>query len=72
MAEMGSPETPGHVEAGLCASCAHCTLVTSSRGSVFYLCRLSSKDARFPRYPALPVLSCRGYEPAREHETPNT
>jgi len=61
--------TPARV--GLCLSCAHCRVVTSSRGPVFYLCERSTTDPAFPRYPALPVLSCHGYEdrPAREHET---
>ena len=58
--------------AGLCASCVHAQLVTSSRGSTFYLCRLSFTDPRFPRYPPLPVVTCAGYEPAREPANPRT
>ena len=49
--------------AGLCDSCAHTQVITSSHGSVFHLCRLSFTDPRFPRYPPLPVLQCVGYEP---------
>jgi hypothetical protein len=49
------------IEAGLCAMCVHAKVITSSRGSVFYLCELSFTDPRFPRYPALPVLACPGY-----------
>ena len=63
--DSGSSGTAAYQRAGLCASCAHSKVVTSSRGSVFYLCQLSSTDARFPRYPTLPVLSCSGYEAAR-------
>jgi len=48
---------------GLCASCAHAQVVTSTRGSRFYLCRLSATDPRFPKYPSLPVRVCSGYEP---------
>ena len=48
--------------AGLCATCAHAQIVRSSKASTFYLCRLSESDARFPRYPALPVRRCDGYE----------
>jgi hypothetical protein len=48
--------------AGLCATCAHMRLITSDRGSVFYLCELSKTDPRFPKYPQLPVLSCSGYK----------
>ena len=48
---------------GLCGTCRHARVITSGRGSVFFLCRLSEVDPSFPRYPALPVLRCRGYEP---------
>jgi hypothetical protein len=47
--------------AGLCASCRHAEMVTSSRGSTFYLCRLANSDPRFVKYPALPVFECAGY-----------
>jgi hypothetical protein len=59
--------------AGLCATCVHAQVVTSSRGSTFYLCRLSFTDPRFPRYPPLPVLRCAGYERANPEtgEPPN-
>jgi hypothetical protein len=46
---------------GLCASCLHSRLIESARGSVFMLCQLSATDPRFPKYPRLPVLSCKGY-----------
>ncbi|HUA17787.1 MAG TPA: hypothetical protein VMU80_21920 [Bryobacteraceae bacterium] len=48
--------------AGLCATCVNVRRVTSDRGSVFYLCELSKTDARFPKYPRLPVVSCTGYQ----------
>ena len=47
---------------GLCATCRHAKIVTSARGSAFYLCQRSLTDERFPRYPRLPVLACVGYE----------
>ena len=50
--------------AGLCASCRFAEVVTSSRGSTFYLCTLAATDPRFRRYPILPVHHCDGYEPA--------
>jgi hypothetical protein len=56
------PAPASHPRAGLCASCTHGKVVTSSRGSVFLLCQRSTTDTSFPRYPALPRLSCRGYE----------
>jgi GNAT superfamily N-acetyltransferase len=49
-------------EAGLCASCRHVQVITSARGSRFSLCERSRTDARYPRYPRLPVLTCAGYE----------
>jgi hypothetical protein len=47
---------------GLGAGCRHMRLIRSSRGSVFYLCRLSAVDPRYVKYPALPVRICAGYE----------
>lgn len=55
--------------AGLCEHCAHVQVVTSARGSRFYLCRLSITDPRFPKYPPLPVLACDGYAPQPDAET---
>ncbi|HLK22998.1 MAG TPA: hypothetical protein VKT81_28840 [Bryobacteraceae bacterium] len=37
-------------------------LITSDRGSKFYLCKLSAVDPRYPKYPRLPVLKCAGYQ----------
>ena len=47
---------------GLCRRCRHSRVVESRRGSRFWLCRLSSEDPRFPRYPVLPVTRCVGFE----------
>ncbi|HYL79016.1 MAG TPA: hypothetical protein VEU96_32800 [Bryobacteraceae bacterium] len=47
---------------GLCETCKNMRRVTSDRGSVFYLCKLSAVDPRYPKYPPLPVLACDGYE----------
>ncbi len=52
-------------EPGLCGTCRHSRLIESKRGSVFRLCERSKTDLSFPRYPALPVLLCVGYEPFR-------
>lgn len=49
------------VAPGLCGHCAHCQVIDGAR-TRFYLCRLSAADARFPRYPRLPVLSCAGHQ----------
>jgi hypothetical protein len=56
---------PGYITpVGLCESCANVRIVTSGKGSRFFMCRLSAVDPAFPRYPRLPVLRCRGYTPA--------
>ncbi len=47
---------------GLCLTCQHVRPVRTDRGSVFYLCQRAATDPRFPKYPCLPVLECRGYE----------
>ncbi len=44
-------------------TCRNARVVTSGRGSRFYLCRLAERDPRFPKYPRLPVLACAGYKP---------
>jgi hypothetical protein len=56
--------------AGLCASCAHARVIASSRGSTFYFCELSLSDARFPKYPRLPILACAGYSVAPGTDAP--
>jgi hypothetical protein len=48
---------------GLCGSCRWMRTVSNRRGSTFFRCGRADSDARFPRYPALPVLACPGYEP---------
>jgi len=51
------------VEPGLCGRCANVRVVETRTGSRFYLCELSRTRPEFPRYPRLPVLSCRGFVP---------
>jgi len=36
--------------------------VVSGKGSVFWMCERSKVDARFRKYPPLPVLACPGFE----------
>ena len=57
-------EGPGDPFGGLCPRCRHVHRVQSSRGSVFYRCRLERTDPRYPRYPPQPVRRCAGHEPA--------
>ena len=61
---------PDNDAVGLCADCRHARHVQSDRGTVFYLCELSFTDARFPKYPRLPVLRCAGYEKNEKRESP--
>jgi hypothetical protein len=51
--------------AGLCADCLYARHIESARGMTFYLCERSSNDPDFPKYPRIPVIECRGYEPPR-------
>jgi hypothetical protein len=50
------------VKIGLCESCRHARRVVSAKNQSFWLCRLSERDAQFPKYPKLPVVSCEGYQ----------
>jgi len=54
---------------GLCLTCRHARRIESARESTFWLCGLSATDARFPKYPRLPVLRCEGYEVPASPET---
>ena len=51
---------------GLCMHCVNHRVVESSKGSVFHLCTLSERDARFAKYPRLPVWQCAGFTPDAE------
>jgi hypothetical protein len=62
-----SSESPQQV--GLCAGCRYARRVRTPR-SRFWLCERSREDASYDRYPRLPVLSCRGFEPG-EPERPD-
>ena len=48
---------------GLMPACEYGRRVSSSRASEFWRCERSSIDPTFPKYPRLPVVVCRGYEP---------
>jgi hypothetical protein len=50
---------------GLCARCRFGHAQPTARGAVFWRCRRAESDARFPRYPPLPVRECAGFDPAR-------
>jgi hypothetical protein len=50
------------VRAGLCDSCVHQRVIRNTRGSSFSMCERSKTEPRYPKYPRVPVLECRGYE----------
>lgn len=47
---------------GLCARCRFQLEQPTKRGGLFFRCALANRDGRFERYPAIPVLSCDGFE----------
>ena len=53
------PATP---PPGLCGDCRHARTVPSARGATFLLCERATSDARYPKYPPLPVSRCEGWE----------
>jgi len=57
--------TPRDPRVGLCAECAHARVQQSAKrsASAFYRCARADVDARFLRYPPLPVHACSGHEP---------
>ena len=63
MNDRGPDGQARHGTGGLCDRCVHMRVITSAKGSEFYLCRLSSTDPRFPRYPPIPVIRCEGFTP---------
>jgi hypothetical protein len=56
-------------EVGLCSCCAHARVQSSAKAgkSRFWRCALADlspgSDARYKRYPPLPVLRCAGFAP---------
>ena len=60
--DVGDPAHRASVRPGLCGTCQHARVIQTARGTTFHLCERSTTDVRFPRYPALPVLDCPGFE----------
>ena len=50
-------------QSGVCRNCAYGRWLKTGGGGEIILCRLSDSDARFPKYPRLPMLSCPGWSP---------
>jgi hypothetical protein len=53
----------------LCETCALMREVLTPRGPRFLLCRLSSTDPAYPKYPPQPVVRCDGYRPKDRDES---
>ena len=66
MTDQAEPRRAPAVPPGLCGECRHSRPVPARGASVFRLCLRSTTDPGYPRYPALPMLSCRGFERADE------
>jgi hypothetical protein len=52
---------PTDPEVGLCAECAEVRVIETERGTRFHLCELAARDARYRKYPNLPVIRCEGF-----------
>jgi len=53
---------------GLCIDCRWMRDTTNRRGWTFFRCLRADTDARYKRYPPLPVLECPGHEPVTPDE----
>ncbi|HEX5148924.1 MAG TPA: hypothetical protein VFW02_07575 [Candidatus Limnocylindrales bacterium] len=62
MNDQSQPRQTPSVPPGLCGGCRHARRIETRGGSVFCLCLRATDDPAFRRYPALPTLSCRGFE----------
>jgi hypothetical protein len=60
--------TAAKATVGLCESCGCGLLRPTARGTSYWRCLRSKFDPSFARYPRLPVLACRGFEPADKQE----
>jgi hypothetical protein len=59
---MADSERERLVRVGLCALCRHARAIRSAKDSEFWLCERSQRDARFAKYPRLPMHACEGFE----------
>jgi hypothetical protein len=66
VAQVGQEQPSVDPRVGLCVACRHAAHVPSSRGAVFWRCRLADTDPRFAKYPTLPIVACSGYEPGED------
>jgi hypothetical protein len=52
----------------LCEACRHCRVITSGKGSRFFLCEAALANTQLPKYPPQPVIRCAAYEPPEVRE----
>lgn len=57
--------------AGLCEQCVYRKIIRSDKGSEFTQCLRSFEDAKYPKYPRLPVVACVGFT-QQNSRTPKT
>ena len=60
---MTAMDNPLTVSPGLCGECRHASVKETRRGTAYLRCLRATWDPRLVRYPALPVLTCVGFEP---------
>jgi len=72
-AVVGGPgcEAEVRIAAGLCERCVHLKIIRSDKGSEFVQCLRSFEDARYAKYPRLPVVVCRGFLAQQTHAEHN-
>ncbi|MEZ4334666.1 MAG: hypothetical protein R3F35_23155 [Myxococcota bacterium] len=68
--ESKGPAADDRTKLGLCARCRFHRTQRSSRGSAFHRCERAGGDPSFPRYPPMPVVHCRGFEPEEDGREP--
>jgi hypothetical protein len=49
-------------KSSLCFSCHYGNRIISGKGSSFLQCQKYFEDPEYPKYPALPVITCSGYK----------
>jgi len=59
---MAHSESERWMRVGLCSACRHARMIRSAKDSEFWLCKRSTLDPRFAKYPALPRRACEGFE----------
>ncbi len=54
---------------GLCARCVHSRQVVTPL-ALYWMCERALTDARFEKYPRLPMFACAGFEKPAAEEPP--